>query len=87
MRDLVFLVLTIPMATADCERDFSTQITQSHINSDNGSTLLQANRNDLVRISMHGPPSQQFDWEAALRARLNRRKRGSCNSKPLCVLE
>jgi len=65
MRQLAHLALIIPVATADCERGFSTQ---NRVKTDDRSSLSQQKLNDLMRISMHGPDLELFDWEAGLRA-------------------
>ena len=63
LRKLVSAALAIPVTNTDCERGFSTQncIKRAH-HSSLGEKLLDV----LMRISIKGPPNDQFDFETAL---------------------
>ena len=60
---LAAVALTLPIHTADCERDFSLQNNLKNCQRNR----LQAERLDtLMVISVEGPPLEEFPFERAL---------------------
>ena len=63
LRKLVSAALAIPVTNTDCERRFSTQ---NRIKRAHHSSLGTKRLDVLMRISIKGPPNDQFDFETAL---------------------
>lgn len=70
---------TLPISTADCERAFSTM---RRIKSRLRSEMWNLTLNHCMRISIEGPPLQQFDSDAAVDAWSVLKNRRTC----ICVM-
>ena len=62
---LAQVCLTLPISTADCERAFSIM---HRIKTRLRSEMCNSTLNHCMRISMEGPPLQQFNFNAAVDA-------------------
>lgn len=60
---LAALAVTIPVATAEPERGYSTM---NYIKDELRNRLNEERLNDLMRIYLHGPPLTAVDWRAIL---------------------
>ncbi|KAJ8365052.1 hypothetical protein SKAU_G00138830 [Synaphobranchus kaupii] len=61
---LVRIMLVLPVSSAQCERGFSIQ---KHIKSDIRSALNPNTVEDLIRISVEGPPLETFDASVSVK--------------------
>ncbi|KAJ8376204.1 hypothetical protein SKAU_G00067840 [Synaphobranchus kaupii] len=61
---LVRIMLVLPVSSAQCERGFSTQ---KRIKSDIRSALNPKTVEDLIRISVEGPPLETFDASVSVK--------------------
>lgn len=61
---LVRIMLVLPVSSAQCERGFSTQ---KRIKSDIRSALNPNTVEDLIRISVEGPPLETFDASVSVK--------------------
>ncbi len=57
-------MLILPVSSAQCEREFSVQ---KRIKSDIRSSLYPNTVEDLIRISVEGPPLEAFDASASVK--------------------
>ena len=69
---LAQVCLTLPISTADCEREFSTM---RRIKTRLRSEMNNATLNHCMRISIEGPPLQEFDFDTAVEKWSTLRKR------------
>ena len=69
---LAQVCLTLPISMADCERAFSTM---RRIKTRLRSEMNNATLNHCMRISIEGPPLQEFDFNTAVETWSNLRKR------------
>ena len=69
---LAQVCLTLPISTADCERAFSTM---RRIKTRLRSEMNNATLNHCMRISIEGPPLQEFDFDTAVEKWSTLRKR------------
>ena len=72
LRKLAAVALILPISTAECERAFSTMI---RIKTALSNRLITTNLDHLMRISINGPNSTDFDFSKAATAWGNQRQR------------
>lgn len=58
LKPLINCMKTIPVSTAECERNFSLM---TNINTDKRAVLLVSNISNLIMININGPPTSKFD--------------------------
>ncbi len=58
LKPLINCMKTIPVSTAECERNFSLM---NNINTDKRAVLLVSNISNLMMININGPPTSKFD--------------------------
>ena len=72
LRKLATIALILPVSTAECERAFSTM---KRIKTALRNRLATTNLDHLMRISINGPSSIDFDFSKAATAWGNQRQR------------
>ena len=63
MANLISIILILPVSSTPCERGFSSA---NRIKTKLRNRLLVESMDVLLRISIEGPPLQQFDFSRAL---------------------
>ncbi|XP_030288729.1 zinc finger protein 862-like [Sparus aurata] len=61
--ELVMIMLVLPISAAQCERGFSAQ---NRIKTSTRSSLAVSTTEDLMRISLEGPPLESYDPSQAV---------------------